>query len=87
MEVTQIVGYILAAIFGFFNLIALWFLSRIFSQLDQLTRSDMELTKEVAGLRVELNRDHYSKKEVNEIIQALRGDLQQLIAVLKKQSE
>jgi uncharacterized membrane protein len=87
MDIGSLIGYMLAAIFALFNLIALWFLTRIFTQLDNLTRSDMELTKEVAALRVELNRDHYSKKEVNEIIHALRGDLKELIEVIRAQDK
>ena len=84
MDTAAILGYILAAVFALLNLVALWFLTRIFTQLDNLTRSDNDLTKEVAGLRVELSRDHYTKKEVNEIIHALRSDLRELIDVLKK---
>ena len=83
METAQIIGYVLAAMFALLNLIALWFLSRIFSQIDNLTRSDIELTREFAGLRVELSRDHYTKTEINEIINALRGDLRELTKALK----
>lgn len=87
MEAAQIIGYVLASVFALLNLIALWFLSRIFTQIDNLTRSDLELTREVSGLRVELSRDHYTKREVNEIINALRGDLRELIEALRSRDD